>query len=101
MIKLKNILTEGNAELSDETWNHLKYEKPLLRRSVVAYEGWTKHKNQGFKKLDDIYRALLQLERVIGLNPHIMKIAKNYEREFLKQLKKTYNNPDKIWDEVK
>ena len=101
MIKLKGILTEGNAELSDDTWGQLRHKKPLLRRSVVAYEGWTKHKNRGFKKLDDIYRALLQLERVIGSNVHIMKIASNYEKEFLKELKKTYKDPDKIWAKVK
>ena len=110
MIKLKDILNEyqglikaksGKFELKPDFEQRLFRQSPLKSRTDLAYYGWSEAKNKNFEKLDKIYRHCLRLEELIGFTPEIKNIVKKQEKDFHRQLVKTYKDYNKIYKGIK
>jgi len=110
MLKLKHLLKEytmlikdksGKFELKPDFEKRLYNQSPLNIRTDLAYYGWTEAKNKNFEKLDKIYRHCLRLEELIGLTSEIKKIVQKQEKDFYKQLVKTYSKYEEIYKGIK
>ena len=110
MIKLKEILNEysylikdksGKFEPKEEFEKLIKRQTPLEARTSLAYYGWTEAKNKDFEKLDKIYRHCLRLKELLGFTSEIKKLVQKQEKDFYRQLVRTYKDYDKIYDWIK
>ena len=109
-MKLKYLIKEytmlikdksGKFELKPEFEKRVTRETPLEARASLAYYGWKEAGNKNFEKLDKIYRHCLRLEELIGLSSELKKLIFKQEKDFYRQMFRTYTEYDKIYKSIK
>ena len=109
MIKLKDILKEykmlsklksGKFELKPDFEKRVSRESSLEARASLAYYGYTEAGNKNFEKLAKIYSHCLKLEELIGLTSELKKLITSYEKDFYRQLLRTYEKYDEIYNGI-
>ena len=110
MIKLKGILKEykflvklksGKFELKPDFEKRVSREHPLEARASLAYYGWAEAGNKNFQKLDKIYRHCLKLVELIGFTSELKKLIQAQEKDFYRQMVRTYAEYDEIYKRLK
>tara|TARA_B100000287_G_scaffold289626_1_gene272930 strand:+ start:129 stop:461 length:333 start_codon:yes stop_codon:yes gene_type:complete len=110
MIKLKEILKEykflvklksGKFELKPDFEKRVSREHPLEARASLAYYGWAEAGNKNFQKLDKIYRNCLKLVELIGFTSELKKLIQAQEKDFYRQMVRTYAEYDEIYKRLK
>ena len=110
MMKLKHLLKEykmlvklksGKFELKPDFEKRVSRESSLEARASLAYYGYTDAGNKNFEKLAKIYSKCLQLMELIGLTSELKKLISSYEKDFYRQLVRTYAEYDEIYKYIK
>ena len=110
MMKLKHLLKEykmlvklksGKFELKPDFEKRVFIESPLEARASLAYYGYTEAGNKNFTKLAKIYSQCLQLMELIGFTSELKKLISSYEKDFYRQLVRTYAEYDEIYKYIK
>ena len=110
MMKLKHLLKEykmlvklksGKFELKPDFEKRVSRESSLEARASLAYYGYTEAGNKNFEKLAKIYSHCLKLEELIGLTPEVKKLCQKQEKDFYRQMVRTYAEYDEIYKYIK
>ena len=110
MMKLKHLLKEykmlvklksGKFELKPDFEKRVSRESSLESRASLAYYGYTEAGNKNFTKLAKIYSQCLQLMELIGFTSELKKLIQAQEKDFYRQMVRTYAEYDEIYNYIK
>ena len=99
--KMLTKLKSGKFELKPDFEKRVSRESSLESRASLAYYGYTEAGNKDFEKLAKIYSKCLQLMELIGLTSELKKLISSYEKDFYRQLVRTYAEYDEIYKYIK
>ena len=99
--KMLTKLKSGKFELKPDFEKRVSRESSLEARASLAYYGYTEAGNKNFEKLAKIYSQCLSLMELIGFTSELKKLIGTQEKDFYRQMVRTYAEYDEIYKYIK